>query len=82
MNGLMLRPKIVDQEGEAMQPSGWWEVQHLQRGLNAQGRPYGNEQEDEPTTSMAYRAVIEDEKAVPPQQKKKGDDDGCPMHQP
>ena len=78
MNGLMFRPKVVDHEKEPTKPSGWWEIQHLQRGLSAQGRPFGKEN-DEPTTSAAYRAVIEDESATPPQQKKKGGGD-CPMH--
>jgi hypothetical protein len=79
MNGLMLRPKpAVDQSPKA---SGWWEKQHLKRGLNAQGRPFGLDTDDEPTTSSAYRAVIEDDRATPPQQKRSdGGEAGGPMH--
>lgn len=78
MNGLMLSPKTVDQsDDDTAKPSGWWELQHLQRGLNAQGRPYDNTAMEAPTTSSAYRAVIEDEAATPPQQKKKGGN--CPL---
>lgn len=87
MNGLQLKPQLVTTASAATatadgkdattittKKSGWWELQHLQRGLNAQGRPYEtkpNKVNDEPTTSVAYRAVIEDEKATPIQQKKK-----------
>lgn len=83
MNGLQLKPKPVAAADniDGTKKSGWWELQHLQRGLNAQGRPYEkkpNKVNDEPTTSVAYRAVIEDEKATPIQQKKKDSD--CPMH--
>lgn len=74
MNGLLLKPQPV-KGAKVSKPSGWWEMQHLQRGLNAQGRPYESVKGDEPTTSVAYRAVIEDEKATPPQQKKKNGND-------
>jgi cytochrome P450 family 97 subfamily B polypeptide 3 len=48
MNGLQMRVHPVGEGNESSDGSkldGWWEMQHLKRGLNANGRPYASEEE-------------------------------------
>jgi len=40
MNGLKMRPSKVDPNEPLPDTGGWWERQHLKRGLAANGRPY------------------------------------------
>jgi cytochrome P450 family 97 subfamily B polypeptide 3 len=48
MNGLQMRVHPVEEGKDSSDGSkldGWWEMQHLKRGLNANGRPYASEEE-------------------------------------
>lgn len=71
MNGLMMRARKAEESDigsdleQNEEGSSWWEMQHLKRGLNAQGRPY--ESEEEATRQTAERLQ---------KQEKNG---GCPM---
>ena len=40
MNGLRMRVTKVDPETQIPQADGYWEKQHLKRGLSASGRPF------------------------------------------
>lgn len=40
MNGLKMRPRKVSRDEPLPSTDGWWEKQHLKRGLSASGRPY------------------------------------------
>lgn len=40
MNGLKMTPRKVSADEALPSTDGWWEKQHLQRGLSASGRPY------------------------------------------
>jgi len=42
MNGLQMR---VHPASEVDSNSGWWEMEHIKRGLNANGRPYASEED-------------------------------------
>jgi len=44
MNGLNMRPKRVTPSDE-LQSTGWWERQHLKRGLTASGKPFQSKEE-------------------------------------
>jgi len=45
MNGLNMRVRKRSTDEPPEKLSGWWEKQHLKRGLNANGRPYENEED-------------------------------------
>lgn len=47
MNGLMMRPQSAV-GADAISTDGWWEMQHLKRGLSANGRPFSSNKESEP----------------------------------
>lgn len=47
MNGLKMRPTRVKPDDPLPSTGGWWERQHLKRGLNASGRPYHSKDEVE-----------------------------------
>eukprot|EP00536_Pseudo-nitzschia_multiseries_P000584 jgi/Psemu1/249715/estExt_Genewise1Plus.C_70120 len=47
MNGLKMRPTRVKPDDPLPCTGGWWERQHLKRGLNASGRPYHSKDEVE-----------------------------------
>jgi len=47
MNGLKMRPRRVDADAPLADTGGWWERQHLKRGLTASGRPYHSKEEVE-----------------------------------
>lgn len=40
MNGLKMRPRKLSKDEPLPSTDGWWEKQHLKRGLSASGRPY------------------------------------------
>ena len=40
MNGLNMYVRRRKSNNDAIQPSGWWEEQHLSRGLDVTGKPY------------------------------------------
>merc|ERR1711935_228524 len=47
MNGLRMRPTKVNPNEPLPDTGGWWERQHLKRGLTASGRPYQSKEEVE-----------------------------------
>jgi len=47
MNGLKMRPTRVNPDDPLPSTGGWWERQHLKRGLNASGRPYHSKEDTE-----------------------------------
>jgi cytochrome P450 len=67
MNGLNMRPKRFSSTDELRSTDGWWERQHLKRGLNASGRPFQSKEE------------VASQNTPKP---KRPDDPGnaCPMH--
>ena len=70
MNGLMMRATRVGND-DVPCSDGWWQLQHLKRGMNANGRPYTTE-EDAVRLSRELKAEVD--------QKRQASDDGCPMH--
>ena len=66
MNGLKMRPRKIDANEPLAETGGWWERQHLKRGLTASGRPYQSKEEvqsqkrpkrqtpDDPGISMSH----------------------------
>jgi len=53
MNGLNMKIRKLNTEDPPEKLNGWWEKQHLQRGLKADGRPYSKEEKkDWETTSQ------------------------------
>lgn len=77
MNGLMMKVKDIKVNREVPVKSGWWEMQHLKRGLSASGQPYdgdqGCEQETIAGPAQAHHA---------PKKNSHGNDlsGGCPIH--
>jgi len=47
MNGLNMYPRKIDADSPPPKTSGWWEEQHLKRGLKANGMPFGVDDEVE-----------------------------------
>lgn len=47
MNGLKMRPTRAKPDDPLPSTGGWWERQHLKRGLSASGRPYHSKDEVE-----------------------------------
>lgn len=47
MNGLKMRPRKIDPNEPLPETGGWWERQHLKRGLAASGRPYQSKEDVE-----------------------------------
>ena len=43
MNGLMMRARKVSDGAPVPSSENWWEMQHLKRGLSANGRPFASE---------------------------------------
>jgi len=79
MNGLMMRARKVDGDAEPRSGGGsWWEMQHLKRGFNVNGRPYTGKED------AAWRAVEKDPVLEQVQQADgssgRSDEPGCPMH--
>ena len=46
MNGLNMAVRTRSADDPIPETNGWWEQQHLMRGLNANGRPYSNTEEN------------------------------------
>lgn len=70
MNGLMMKARRVSTDN-IPKLDGWWEMQHLKRGLNASGRPFSAKEEIVEQTAETGSA------------SSKAEDDsssGCPMH--
>lgn len=45
-NGLnMIVKKHIPSEGDEINDDGWWEKQHLKRGLNVDGRPFDTKED-------------------------------------
>ena len=78
MNGLNMyvTKRSTDEPPEKL--SGWWEKQHLQRGLNANGRPYSNEEEAawDTSTRTTTNGLPKEIGEVPKGAAGKG---GCPV---
>lgn len=75
MNGLQMRVHPVVEGTESSDGSkfdGWWEMQHLKRGLNANGRPYASEEE------IAQRQSLKSTMSTNNSTHAKGAS-GCPM---
>lgn len=66
MNGLQMRARRTN-DATPLETDGWWEMQHLKRGLNANGRPHASPEEilKEPLASKDGAG---------------SGDSGCPMH--
>jgi len=45
MNGLNMKFRKVSSEESLPQSDGWWEKQHLKRGLSASGKPFQSTEE-------------------------------------
>mmetsp|Transcript_13492 Transcript_13492/g.21035 ORF Transcript_13492/g.21035 Transcript_13492/m.21035 type:complete len:744 (-) Transcript_13492:861-3092(-) len=45
MNGLNMYATRVDKDAPIPKTDGWWERQHLQRGLSATGKPYATQED-------------------------------------
>jgi hypothetical protein len=45
MNGLNMKLRKVSPSDPVPVSDGWWEQQHLKRGLRATGRPYSSEED-------------------------------------
>jgi cytochrome P450 family 97 subfamily B polypeptide 3 len=79
MNGLMMRANRVPVDAPPPKSDGWWEMQHLRRGLNANGRLYSSE-EDSAWQSLEQKAKLDEKSngALKDDAGKSGG--GCPMH--
>ena len=76
MNGLMIRARKIDENEPIPTTDGWWEKQHLKRGLNASGRPYAGEED-------AAWQTLENQSKFDLKNGKNHDASsggGCPMH--
>ena len=51
MNGLNMNLRKLSKDAEPPSTDGWWEKQHLKRGLSETGRPYSTEEEAVWTTT-------------------------------
>ena len=65
MNGLKMNVRKLSKDDPPPPTNGWWEKQHLKRGLSASGRPY-------PSPDDVSKAGGEREGDAPAS--------GCPMH--
>lgn len=45
MNGLNMYPRKLSKDADPPKTDGWWEKQHLKRGLDENGRPYPTEED-------------------------------------
>jgi hypothetical protein len=45
MNGLNMYPRKLSKDADPPKTDGWWEKQHLKRGLDKNGRPYPTEED-------------------------------------
>jgi len=69
MNGLNMRVKRRSSDDPLVTSDGWWEDQHLSRGLTATGKPYDTEEDAAWTTSANSLS------------NKANDEEGkCPFH--
>jgi cytochrome P450 len=67
MNGLRMRPTRVRNDDPIPSADGWWEKQHLKRGLTASGRPYQS------LDDVAHQNM-------PKRQRPDDPGNECPMH--
>jgi cytochrome P450 len=67
MNGLQMTARKLNREDPPEPSDGWWEHQHLKRGLSKTGRPYPTEEDVEKASK---------EKGA----SSGGEKGGCPMH--
>ena len=70
MNGLNMVVKKVSKEDPIPQTDGWWQKQHLKRGLTASGKPYQTNAE------LAFQNIPK------PDPRRVDPGTGCPMHDP
>lgn len=68
MNGLNMYPRKLSEDAAPPTTDGWWERQHLKRGLNANGRPFDSE--EDAVWQTTERTATE---------QKKGGSGGCPV---
>jgi hypothetical protein len=59
MNGLKMYPKKVTKDDKVPATSGWWEKQHLKRGLSATGMPFKSTEEVDMMQSARLHASAE-----------------------
>jgi hypothetical protein len=70
MNGLNMRVRKVSDSDDIPSGDGYWEKQHLKRGLTASGRPYASTEEIEVQSTH----VVDKTRLDP--------GTACPMHDP
>jgi hypothetical protein len=59
MNGLKMYPKKVTKDDKVPATNGWWEKQHLKRGLSATGMPFKSAEEVDMMQSARLHASAE-----------------------
>ena len=69
MNGLMMRARKLSDDELIQSSDNWWEMQHLKRGLSANGRPFASEDD-----------VVRQVNGLKKSPDKGLDPSGCPMH--
>lgn len=75
MNGLNMIVQKRSSYDKPEEDDGWWEQQHLKRGLDVTGRPYANEEDAVWSKSVKTRKVDPASKADNTEAKK----GGCPV---
>lgn len=80
MNGLMMRATRVAKDAPPPKAGGWWELQHLRRGLNANGRMYSSE-EASAWQSLEHKAKLDEQMNGASVGEARTSGSGrCPMH--
>jgi cytochrome P450 len=69
MNGLNMYPRKISKDADPPKTDGWWENQHLKRGLSENGRPYPTEED----------AVWQTTEKTAGRNHSPGDTGGCPV---
>lgn len=67
MNGLNMYVRKIAKDAAPPKTNGWWEKQHLKRGLRADGKPYDTPED------AAWQTL---------ENNNKPSTGGCPMHRP
>lgn len=72
VNGLLMRVSAVDKDAPTPSADGWWQLQHLKRGLNANGRQFVKDIDPSHQISEATSKTTN-------KVQRHLDDNGCPM---